>query len=103
MLAYPTDLPRDLAADSLDVLELALVLEEEFGFPLPERVLSDVRSYGDLVSATATLARARRAAEARSSRALRAKHTSWRNAGSLPANSSSMTASVFGHTPWPCG
>ena len=67
---YPTDLPRDLAADSLDVLELALVLEEEFGFPLPERVLSDVRSYGDLVSATVMLARERRAAEARGSRAL---------------------------------
>jgi len=70
LLAYPTDLPRDLAADSLDVLELALVLEEEFGFPLPERVLSDVRSYGDLVSATVTLTRERRAAEARGSRAL---------------------------------
>src|SRR3989442_4898857 len=68
-LTAEVSLADDLAADSLDVLELALVLEEEFGFPLPERALSDVRSYGDLVSATATLARERRAAEARGSRA----------------------------------
>jgi acyl carrier protein len=69
-LTAEVSLADDLAADSLDVLELALVLEEEFGFPLPERVLSDVRSYGDLVSATVMLARERRAAEARGSRAL---------------------------------
>jgi phosphopantetheine binding protein len=86
LLAYPTDLPRDLAADSLDVLELALVLEEEFGFLLPDRVLSDVRSYGDLVSATATLARERRAAEPRGSRALaffRARATAADGRGTL--------------------
>ncbi len=68
-LTPEVSLTDDLAADSLDVLELALVLEEEFGFTVPERVLSDVRTYGDLVRATAMLARERRA-EARGTQAL---------------------------------
>src|SRR2546426_2359928 len=67
-LTPEVSLTDDLAADSLDVLELALVLEEEFGFTVPERVLSDVRTYGDLVRATAMLASERRA-EARGTRA----------------------------------
>src|SRR5947207_4234426 len=48
-LTPEVSLTDDLAADSLDLLELALALEEELGFTVPERVLSDVRTYGDLV------------------------------------------------------
>jgi len=56
-LTPEVSLTDDLAADSLDLLELAVALEEELGFTVPERMLSDVRTYGDLVRATAMLAR----------------------------------------------
>ena len=69
-LTPEVSLTDDLAADSLDLLELAVALEEELGFTVPERVLSDVRTYGDLVRATAMLAPERRAPEARGSGAL---------------------------------
>src|ERR1041384_4169484 len=38
----------DLAADSLDLLELVLAAETEFDVTIPERALVDVRTYGDL-------------------------------------------------------
>jgi len=47
----------DLAADSLDLVELALALEEEFGLTVPERTMAEVRTYGELLAATVTLAR----------------------------------------------
>ena len=50
-------LTDDLAADSLDLVELALALEEEFGLTVPERTIAGVRTYGELVAATVTLAR----------------------------------------------
>src|SRR5437016_6841026 len=55
----------DLAADSLDLVELTMALEAEFGIVVPERILDQVRTYGDLVQATGLLIRARRAAEGR--------------------------------------
>ena len=48
---------KDLAADSLDLVELALALEEEFGLTVPERTIAEVRTYGELVAATVSLAR----------------------------------------------
>jgi acyl carrier protein len=65
-LLRDVSLRDDLAADSLDLVELALALEVKFGISVPERVLDWVRSYGDLVEATVDLIRARRAAESRS-------------------------------------
>jgi acyl carrier protein len=49
----------DLAADSLDLVELAMALEAEFGIVMPERVLDRVRTYGDLVHAVGLLIRTR--------------------------------------------
>jgi len=40
----------DLAVDSLDLLELALQIEETFDVSLPERLLAAVRTYGDLAA-----------------------------------------------------
>jgi acyl carrier protein len=40
---------HDLAADSLDLLELALVLEGEFAVALPDSAIDGMRSYGDVV------------------------------------------------------
>jgi acyl carrier protein len=39
----------DLAADSLDLAELTLVLEAEFGVTLSQRAIEELRTYGDLV------------------------------------------------------
>jgi acyl carrier protein len=58
-------LREDLAADSLDLVELAVALEAEFAIGVPEHILDDVRTYGDLVHATAILIHARCAADAR--------------------------------------
>jgi acyl carrier protein len=65
-LVREVSLRDDLAADSLDLVELALALEAKFGITVPDRVLDLVRSYGDLVEATVDLIRGRRAAESRS-------------------------------------
>jgi acyl carrier protein len=56
-LVREVSLRDDLAADSLDLVELALTLEAKFGITVPDRVLDLVRSYGDLVEATVNLIR----------------------------------------------
>jgi acyl carrier protein len=58
-------LREDLAADSLDLAELAQALEGEFAVEMPERILADVRTYSELVHAIARVIRARHEAEAR--------------------------------------
>jgi acyl carrier protein len=65
-LVPEVDLREDLAVDSLDLLELTLAIEAEFGIALPERVLDQVRRYGDLVEATVALVGVRRQTEQRS-------------------------------------
>jgi acyl carrier protein len=54
-LGYEVSLIDDLAADSLDLLEIALRLESELGIAVPERLLETVRTYGDLVGLTGRL------------------------------------------------
>ena len=54
-LVRAVSLRDELAADALDLLELALALEGEFGISVPRSVLEHMRSYGDLVDATAAL------------------------------------------------
>ena len=62
-LVPDVDLREDLAVDSLDLLELGLAIEAEFGITLPERTLEQVRRYGDLVEAAVDLVGERRQAE----------------------------------------
>lgn len=59
-LAPEASLADDLAADSLDLVEIALGLEAEFDVRVPERVLDDVRTYAELVQAMLALTRVRR-------------------------------------------
>ena len=54
-LAPEVSLTDELAADSLDLLELVLAAEVEFQVASPDRVLDDVRTYGDLVSTVTAL------------------------------------------------
>lgn len=49
VLADGVSIRDDLAADSLDLVELSLILEREFGMELTDRVVDGMRSYGDLV------------------------------------------------------
>ena len=60
-LAPEVSLSDDLAVDSLDLVDLALVLEGEFGITVPEAVLEDVRTYGELVKSVEALVREREA------------------------------------------
>src|SRR5215467_555625 len=64
-LTRDVSLTDDLAADSLDLVEVALALESEFDIAVPETLLDEVRTYGDLVDATVQLAMERRRHDAR--------------------------------------
>ena len=57
-------LTDDLAADSLDLVELAIDLEADLGITLPEPTIDELRTYGQLVDAVEARARERRAGEA---------------------------------------
>jgi acyl carrier protein len=63
-LGAEVSLVDDLAADSLDLVEIAVALEAELGIAVPERLLEEVRTYGELVDATVWLARVRGTADA---------------------------------------
>ena len=63
-LTPEVSLTDDLAADSLDILELAMALETELAISIPERILEEVRTYGELVRATLALVEERRTADA---------------------------------------
>jgi acyl carrier protein len=59
-LSTGVSLTDDLAVDSLDLVDLAVALEAEFGIAVPDVALYETRTYGDLVDAIDTLMRARR-------------------------------------------
>jgi acyl carrier protein len=59
-LLADVSLTDDLAADSLDLLELALALETELGIVIPESMLDDVRTFGELLGGVHALSRQRR-------------------------------------------
>jgi acyl carrier protein len=63
-LSAGVSLTDDLAADSLDLVDLAVALEAEFQITVPDMVLDETRTCGDLVDAIDTLVRARRDLEA---------------------------------------
>ncbi len=45
-----TKIVEDLGADSLDVVELLMSLEDEFGISLPDEVAMQMKTVGDIVS-----------------------------------------------------
>jgi acyl carrier protein len=60
-LGPEVSLTDDLAADSLDLFELTVVLEEELGVSIPESATEQLRTYGEVVAVTsAALARVKR-------------------------------------------
>lgn len=44
-----TKIVEELGADSLDVVELLMALEDEFGISLPDEVAKELSTVGDLV------------------------------------------------------
>jgi acyl carrier protein len=64
-LMSEVSLRDDLAADSLDLVELAMALEAAFAIEVPQPILDGVRSFGDLIRATDLLIGARCEAESR--------------------------------------
>lgn len=45
-----TDLQADLGADSLDVVDLVMTIEDEFEIEVPDDDIETVRTVGDLVA-----------------------------------------------------
>jgi acyl carrier protein len=62
----------DLAVDSLDLVEVAVAIEEAWDVTLPDRLLAQVRTYGELASATMDLVLRRRRKAPRHARPLEA-------------------------------
>ena len=48
-LTEATSFKADLDADSLDLFELVMALEEEYGLEIPAEELSDVETVGDII------------------------------------------------------
>ena len=49
-ITLKTNLVEDLGADSLDVVELIMAFEDEFGVSLPDEDVSKMKTVGDIVS-----------------------------------------------------
>lgn len=64
-LAPGVSLTDDLAADSLDLVDLTIGLEEDLGITLPESAVDEIRTYGELVDVAEAGVRERCAMEAR--------------------------------------
>ncbi len=54
-ITLESDIVKDLGADSLDVVELLMALEEETGKTIPEDKVSDIKTISDLIAVLETL------------------------------------------------
>ncbi len=50
-----TRFKEDLQADSLDLMELIVDIEDEYAFSIADEKLSEIKTIGDLVEVAATL------------------------------------------------
>ena len=50
-ITMEASLMEDLEADSLDVIELVMAFEEEFGVKMPDEELENIKTVGDIVNA----------------------------------------------------
>lgn len=48
-IGLDTSFKDDLGADSLDLFELVMALEEKYGLEIPAEELSDVETVGDII------------------------------------------------------
>ncbi len=47
-MTMDTDIARDLGADSLDVVELLMSIEDEFSVEVPDEEIENIKTIGDL-------------------------------------------------------
>lgn len=45
-----TNIADDLSADSLDVVEILMNIEDEFGIEIPDEAIEEIKTVSDLVS-----------------------------------------------------
>ena len=45
-----TDLIKDLEADSLDLVEMVMIFEDEFGKKVPDEALKKIKTVGDIIA-----------------------------------------------------
>jgi acyl carrier protein len=48
-MTMDTDIARDLGADSLDVVELLMSIEDEFSVEIPDEEIENIKTIGELV------------------------------------------------------
>ena len=48
-LTMETDIGKDLNADSLDVVEILMSIEDEFDVEIPDEEIENIKTIGDLV------------------------------------------------------
>ncbi len=48
-LTMETDIAKDLNADSLDVVEILMSIEDEFSVEIPDEEIENIKTIGDLV------------------------------------------------------
>ncbi len=54
-ITMESDIVKDLGADSLDVVELLMTLEDNTGKTIPEDKVTDLKTVGDVVNLLETL------------------------------------------------
>ena len=54
-ITIESEIIKDLGADSLDVVELLMTLEDNTGKTIPEDMVTDVKTVGDVVTLLETL------------------------------------------------
>jgi len=84
-LVLASSLADDLAADSLDLVQLVVALEAEFDLAIADDTLGRVRTYGELVTTMCTLvggsAAPASSAPSDARRATRQEELAWGNRG----------------------
>jgi len=50
LITLETDIQEDLGADSLDVVEMMMTLEDEFGLVITDEAASELRTVGQVVA-----------------------------------------------------
>ncbi len=48
-ITYDSNILEDLGADSLDVVDLVMSVEDEFGVEVPDEALNDIRTVEEMV------------------------------------------------------